>query len=197
MLQLFHRRCLATRENMVTASKRMVVYFVNVIKNDDHLVSWQEEEPQNHSAVSIDCTAEGNVCIHSVDDKVDEDLVSARLVIKLGLKTEYPARHYQINCIHHGGSNRHEIHRCTVKLPIRGMYSDGVLSDVVNTTCALPSKRWKADQDSYLFGNNPQVKGERNMVLINGDEHCTSPTAKEGGIFTAKKMELNDPISNT
>ena len=35
------------------------------------------------------------------------------------------------------------------------------------------------------------------MVLVNGDEHCTSPTAKEGGTFTARKMELNDPISNT
>ena len=34
-------------------------------------------------------------------------------------------------------------------------------------------------------------------MLVNGDEHCTSPTAKEGGIFSARKMELNDPISNT
>ena len=85
-----------------------------------------------------------------------------------------------------------------MKFPIGGMYSDGVLSDVVNTTtCDLPSKRWKADQDGYLFGNTPQVKGERNMVLVNGDEHCTSPTAKEGEIFTTRKMELIDPISNT
>ena len=35
------------------------------------------------------------------------------------------------------------------------------------------------------------------MVLVNGDEHCTSPTAKEGEIFTARKMELIDPISST
>ena len=84
-----------------------------------------------------------------------------------------------------------------MKFPIGGMYSDGVLSDVVNTTtCDLPSKRWKADQDGYLFGNTPQVKGESNMVLVNGDEHSTSPNAKEGEIFTARKMELIDPISN-
>ena len=85
-----------------------------------------------------------------------------------------------------------------MKFPIGGMYSYGVFNDVVNTTtCDLPSKRWKADQDGYLFGNTPQVKGEMNMVLVNGDEHCTWPTAKEGGNFTARKMELNDPISNT
>ena len=177
------------------ASKRMVVDFVNVIKNEDHIVSRQEEEPQNHSSVSTDCTADNNVCIHGVDDKVDEDLVSARLVKKLGLKTECPARHYRINWIHQDGSHRQEIDRCIVKFP---MYSDGVFSDVFNTTpCDLPSKRWKADQDSYLFGNTPQVKGERNIALVNGDEHCTSPTAKEGGIFTATKMELNNPTSNT
>ena len=176
----------------------MVVDLLNVIKNDDHIVSRQEEEPQNHSAVSTDCSADSNVCIHIVDDKVDEDLVLARLVKKLGLKTKCPARHYKINWIHQDGSNCQEIDRCTVKFPIGGMYSDGVFSDVVNmTTCDLPSKRWKADQDGYLFGNTPQVKGERNMVLVNGDEHCTSPTFKEGGILTARKMELNDPISNT
>ena len=60
------------------ASKRMVVDFVNVIKNEDHIISRQEEEPQNHSVVSTDCTADSNVCIHSVDNKVDEDLVSTR-----------------------------------------------------------------------------------------------------------------------
>ena len=92
-------------------SKRMVVDFVNVIKNEDHIVSRQEEEPQNHSAVSTDCTADSNVCIHSVDDKVDEDLVSARLVKKLGLKTECPTRHYRINWIHQDGNNRQEIDR--------------------------------------------------------------------------------------
>ena len=57
------------------------------------------------------------------------------------------------------GSNRQEIDRCTVKFPIVGIYYDGVFSDVVNTTtCDLPSKRWKADQDGYLFGNTPQAK---------------------------------------
>ena len=176
-------------------SKKMVVDFVNVIKNEDHIVSRQEEEPQNNNDVSTDCTANSNVCIHSVDDKVDEDLVSARLVQKLGLKTKCPTRHYRINWIHQDGNNRQETDRCTMKFPIGGMYSDGVLSDVVNTTtCDLPSKRWKADQDGYLFGNTPQVNGERNMVLVNGDEHCTSPTAKEGEIFIARKMELIDPI---
>ena len=73
-----------------------MVDFVNVIKNEDHVVSRQEEEPQNHSALSTDCTADNNVCIHSVDDKVDEDLVSARLVKKLGLKTECPAIHIEL-----------------------------------------------------------------------------------------------------
>ena len=68
---------------------------------------------------------------------------------------------------------------------------------VMLLTCDLPSKRWKADQDGSLFGNTRLVKGERNMVLVNGDENCTSPPAKEGGIFSARKMELNDPISNT
>ena len=111
-------------------SKRMVVDFVNRIKNEDHIVSRQEEEPQNHSAVSTDCTADSNVRIHSVDDKVDEDLVSARLVKKLGLKTECHARHYRINWIHQDGNNRQEIDRCTMKFPIGGMYSDGVLTDV-------------------------------------------------------------------
>ena len=81
-------------------SKKMVVDFVNVIKNEDHIVSRQEEEPENSSDVSTDCTADSNACIHSVDDKVYEDLVSARLVQKLGLKTECPATYYRINWIH-------------------------------------------------------------------------------------------------
>ena len=93
-----------------------------------------------------------NVCIHGVDDEVDEDFVSARLVKNLGLKTECPATHYQINWIHQDGSKHQEIERCTLKFPVGGMYSDGVFNDVVNmTTCDLPSKRWKADQDGYLF----------------------------------------------
>ena len=91
------------------ASKRIVVDFMNVIKNEDHIVSRQEEEPQNHSAVATDCTADSNVHIHSIDDKIDEDLVSARLVKKLGLKTECPARHYRINWIHQDGSNFQEL----------------------------------------------------------------------------------------
>ena len=162
----------------------MVVHFMNVIKNEDHIVSRQEEEPQNHSDVSTDCTAYSNVCIHSADDKVDEDLVSARLVKKLGLKTKCPATHYRINWIHQDGSNRQEIDRCTMKFPIGVMYSD-----VVNTTtCDLPSKRWKPDQDGYLFCNTPQVKAEGNMVLVNGDEHCTSPIAKECENFTARNV---------
>ena len=179
------------------ASKRIVVDFVNVIKDEDHVVRQQEEEPQKHSAVSTDCTTVSNICIHSVDDKVDEDLFSARLVKKLGLKTECPARHYRINWIHQDESKCQEIERCTIKFHVGRMYFDEEFNDVVNTTtCHLPSRReWKADHDGYLLDNTPQVKGERNMVLVNGDEHCSILTAKEGGIFTARKMELNDPIS--
>ena len=171
----------------------MAVDFVNVIKDEDHVVWRQEEEPQQHSVVSTNCTTDSNVCVHSVDDKVGEDLVSARLVKTLGLKIECPARHYQINWIHQ------EIERCTVKFPGGRMYFDGVFNDVVNTTtCDIPSRRkWKADQNGYILENTPQVKVEWNMVLVNGDEYCSSSTAKEGGIFTARKMELNDPIYNT
>ena len=62
------------------------------------------------------------------------------------------------------------------------MYSKGVNNDVFKTTiCDLPSRRkWNADQEK-----------------VNGDEHCSSPIAKKGGFFTARKMELNDPIFNT
>ena len=69
----------------------MVVDFGNVTRDKDQVVWQQEEEQQQHSVVSTDCTADSNVFFHSVDDKDGEDLVSARLLKKLGLKTEWPA----------------------------------------------------------------------------------------------------------
>ena len=123
------------------ASKRMVVDFGNVIRDEYHVVWQQEEEPQQHSVVSTDCTADSNACIHSVPDKDGEDVVSARLVKKLVLKTEWPAGHYGINWIHQDGSKPQEIERCTVKFLDGEMYSDGVNNDVFNTTnCDLPLK---------------------------------------------------------
>ena len=43
----------------------MVVDFGNVMRDEDHVVWQQEEDPQQHSAVSTDCIADSNVWIHS------------------------------------------------------------------------------------------------------------------------------------
>ena len=43
-------------------SKRIAIDFVDVIKDEDHVVRREEEEPQQHSAVSTDCTTESNAC---------------------------------------------------------------------------------------------------------------------------------------
>ena len=44
-----------------TPSKRIAIDFVDVIKDEDHAVRREEEEPEQHSAVSTYCTTESNV----------------------------------------------------------------------------------------------------------------------------------------
>ena len=53
-------------------SKRMVVDFVDVIKEEDHVSRPSEKEPQQHSAVSTSCTIDRNVCLDCIHDKVGD-----------------------------------------------------------------------------------------------------------------------------
>ena len=115
-------------------SKSMPIDLAHVIKNDDHTSTREEKEQHQHCVVSKGDTIRDNIDLVCIDDKVDEDLVSARLVKKLRFKTEWPTRHYRVNWIHQDGSNCQEIDRCTVKFPIGRIYFDRVFSDVVNTT---------------------------------------------------------------
>ena len=49
-------------------SIRIVVDFVNVIKDEDHVSRPLEEELQQHTAVSTSCTINSNVCLNSIHD---------------------------------------------------------------------------------------------------------------------------------
>ena len=64
-------------------SKSMPVDLAHVIKIDDHASMREGKEQQQHCVVSKGDTIKDNIGLVCIDDKVDEDLVSARLVKKL------------------------------------------------------------------------------------------------------------------
>ena len=74
-------------------SKSMSVDLAHVIKNDDHASAREQEERQQHCAVSNGDTIKDNVC------QIGDDMVSACLVKKTGFESEMNAMLYHINII--------------------------------------------------------------------------------------------------
>ena len=205
-----------------TPSKRIAIDFVDVIKDEDHAVRREEEEPQQHSAVSTDCTTESNVYVHSVDEEVGEGLVLAKMVKKQGLKIQFCAGHYQVHWIHQDGIKHHETERYMVKCLVGKNCSHGVFYDADNTTiCDLPLRKWIAHQDGYLIGKvipYTFIKCHQTFILnwpmddtpLSKDqwiisclkerkmkEHCLWQTEKKGKIFTTSQMKSKAGISTT
>ena len=65
----------------IIPSKRMVVDFVDAIKDEDHVSRPLEEEPQQHSVVLTGCTINSNVCLNSIHDKVGDDMVVRKNIL--------------------------------------------------------------------------------------------------------------------
>ncbi|XP_020259159.1 uncharacterized protein LOC109835598 [Asparagus officinalis] len=147
-----------------------------------------EEPPQRHNIFRTRCTVQQKICDVIIDSGSSENIVSRRMVEKLGLKTEKHPAPYKIGWIRKGNDVQVD-EVCRVSFSIGRTYVDEALCDVVEMDAChmLLGRPWQFDVDATHRGkDNVYIfkKDGRRIVL-------KSLTEKESSkIKTIKRKEL-------
>ncbi|XP_020255750.1 uncharacterized protein LOC109832751 [Asparagus officinalis] len=108
-----------------------------------------EEPPQRHNIFRTRCTVQQKICDVIINSGSSENIVSRRMVEKLGLKTEKHPAPYKIGWIRKGNDVQVD-EVCRVSFSIGRTYVDEALYDVVEMDAChmLLGRPWQFDVDA-------------------------------------------------
>ncbi|XP_020266279.1 uncharacterized protein LOC109841747 [Asparagus officinalis] len=146
-----------------------------------------EEPPQRHNIFRTRCTVQQKICDVIIDSGSSENIVSRRMVEKLGLKTEKHPAPYKIGWIRKGNDVQVD-EVCRVSFSIGRTYVDEALCDVVEMDAChmLLGRPWQFDVDATH-------RGKDNVYIFKKDGRriVLKPLTEKGPVKTIVAEKKN------